>query len=204
MDALRKHERKLGRQMTLAETLLKVESVMKDRGIPLRFAPYRDGMSFTKIWSGDWHGRILKRVRQRGFHTVTQYAGERPGISLLELADEIGPDDIAAAQIRSMLVEEAVRTRAVPRVLRDLFVRELRQSLPQGWKHPVDEEARFEITGALAHWEAELQDHLEEERAFEAGQDFLNAELPNGWLPEGPDDPVIIAFIDRCLGRAPS
>ena len=25
-----------------------------------------------------------------------------------------------------------------------------------------------------------------------------------GWLPEGPDDPVIIAFVDRCLGRVAS
>lgn len=36
------------------------------------------------------------------------------------------------------------------------------------------------------------------------GQDLLNAELPTGWLPDDPDDPVIIAFVDRCLGRVPS
>jgi hypothetical protein len=161
-------------------------------------------MSFAKTWSGDWHGRILERVQQRGFETVTQYADEHPGVSLIVLADELGPDDIAAAQIRSILVEEAIRTRTVPRVLRDLFVRELRQALPHGWKYPLDDASRSEVAGALADWETELQAHLDEERVFKAGQELLNAELPTAWLPEGPDDPVIIAFVDRCLGRVPS
>ena len=166
-------------------------------------------MSFEKIWSGDWHGRILERVHQRGFETVTQYVGERPGVSLLVLATELGPDDVAAAQIRSILVEEATRTRTVPRALRDLFVRELRQSLPAGWKYPLDDASRCDVAGALATWRTELkvEDHLDcfdDAMTFKAGQDLMKAELPTGWLPEGPDDPVIIAFVDRCLGRTPS
>lgn len=166
-------------------------------------------MSFKKAWSGDWHGRIRERVHQRGFETVTQYLSERPGVSLLVLAKELGVDDVAAVQIRSILVEEAIRTRAVPRALRDLFVRELHYALPQGWKHPLDDTARSEVSGALARWQTELEitDHLDcfnDEMTFEAGQDLMNTEFPTGWLPEGPDDPVIVAFVDRCLGRAPS
>jgi hypothetical protein len=161
-------------------------------------------MSYAKTWSGDWHGRIVERVQERGFATVTQYAGEHPGVSLIDLAGDLGPDDVAGAQLRSILVEEAVRTGTVPRVLRDLFVRELRQSLPQGWASPLDEDSRSRIAGALASWETELAAHLDEDLAFTAGQDFLNAELPTAWLPAGPDDPVIAAFVDRCLGRRPS
>lgn len=161
-------------------------------------------MSFEKTWSGDWHGRILERVRQRGFENVTQYASAHAGVSLLLLADELGPDDIAAAQLRSMLVDEAIHTHSVPYVLRDLFARELRAVLPKGWKCPLDEESRSEIIGALVRWETELKEHLDNRATFTAGQDFLNAELPTGWLPVGPDDPVITAFVDRCLGRAPS
>lgn len=166
-------------------------------------------MSFEKTWSGDWRDRILDRVHQRGFETVTQYVGERPGVSLLVLAKELGPDDVAAAQIRSILVEEAIRTRTVPRALRDLFVRELRESLPGGWTYPLDDASRCEVAGALATWRTELkvEDHLDcfdDEATFNAGQDLMNVELPTGWLPAGPDDPVIIAFVDRCLGRAPS
>jgi hypothetical protein len=161
-------------------------------------------MSFEKTWSGDWHSRILARVRQRGFENVTQYANARVGASLLVLADELGPDDIAAAQLESMLVEEAIRTNSIPRALRDLFVRRLRAGLPEGWKHPLDEKSRFEVAGALADWKSEIKGHLDEDRTFAAGQALLNAELPPGWLPDGPDDPIIVAFVDRCLGRAPS
>lgn len=161
-------------------------------------------MSFGKTWSGDWHSRILERVRLRGFETITQYTNDRVGVSLLVLAAELGPDDVAAAQLRSMLVDEAVRTNTVPRVLRDLFVRELRAALPQGWTHPLDDESRSRVIGALARWETELEEHLEEELTFTAGRGLLNTELPTGWLPEGPDDPVIVSFVDRCLGRAPS
>ena len=96
-------------------------------------------MSFAKIWSGDWHGRVLERVRQRGFETVTQYASERPGVSLIVLADELGSEEIACAQLRLLLVEEAIRTGTVPRVLRDLLVRELHYALPHGWKYPLDD-----------------------------------------------------------------
>jgi hypothetical protein len=166
-------------------------------------------VSFEKTWSGDWHRRILERVHQCGFETVTQYASERPGISLLVLAQELGPDDVAAVHIRSILVQEAIRTRTVSRALRDLFVRELRESLPGGWKYPLDDASRCLIAGALATWKTELkvEDHLDcfhDEMTFKAGQDLMNAELPTGWLPEGPDDPVIVAFVDRCLGRVPS
>lgn len=166
-------------------------------------------VSFARTWSDDWHGCILERVRQRGFDTVTQYVGERPGVSLVVLADELGPDDVAATQIRSLLVEEAIRACTVPRVLRDLFVRELHYALPQGWKCPLDDSAQSEVAGALARWETELEvthhlDCFDSEMTFKAGQDLMTAELPEGWLPDGPDDPVIVAFVDRCLGRIPS
>jgi len=135
-------------------------------------------MSYEKTWSGDWHGRILERVRQRGFEDVTQYASARVGVSLLVLADELGPDDIAAAQLRSMLVDEAIRTNTVPRVLRDLFVRELRASLPEGWKHPLDDASRSEVAGAIADWHSEIKGHLDDdESTFPAGQALLTAIL---------------------------
>ena len=161
-------------------------------------------MSSRRTWSGDWHGRILERVRLWGFETVTQYADDRVGVSLVVLAAELGPEDVAAAQLRSMLVEEAIRTGTIPRVLRDLFVRELREALPRGWTHPLDDASRAEVTGAIASWETEVEEHLDHELTFAAGQALLAAELPDGWLPDGPDDPVIVAFVDRCLGRLPA
>ena len=161
-------------------------------------------MSYAKTWAGDWYDRILERVRQRGFDTVTQYVSERPGVSLVVLADELGPDDVAGAQLRSILVDEAVRTNTIPRALRDLFVRELCHALPDGWIYPLQGEPRADVAGALARWKVDHQAHLDGSSTFQAGQALLNAELPAGWLPDGPDDPVIVAYVDRCLGRAPS
>lgn len=166
-------------------------------------------MSFAKAWSGDWHGRIVERVNQRGFATLMQFAGECPGVSLWALAHELGPEDVAAVQIRSVLVDEAVKMRMVPHVLRDLLVRELRSALPTGWRSPLDEHARYQVGGALASWKAELtiEDQLhcfDDDMTFEAGQRLLDAELPDGWLPEGPSDPIIVVFVERCLGHAPS
>jgi hypothetical protein len=166
-------------------------------------------VSYARTWSGDWHSRILERVQQRGFETVTQYASARPGVSLIALADELGSGEIAATQIRSLLVEEAIRTHTIPHVLCDLLVRELHYALPPGWKYPLDDEARSKVARALARWETELQithhlDCFNDEMTFKAGQDLIDAEFPTGWLPKGPDDPVIVAFVERCLGRAPS
>ncbi len=159
---------------------------------------------YQKTWSGDWHARILERVRRLGFDTVTQYAADRVGISLVNLAKELGSDDVAGIQVMHMLLEEAIRTNTVPRLLRDLLIRELRQALPQGWEYPLSDESRSKVARALGRWEIELKDHLNDEPTFMAGQDLMNAELPMGWLPAGPDDPVIVAFVDRCRGRMPS
>ena len=62
----------------------------------------------------------------------------------------------------------------------------------------------MDLVIAVVQWQGELQAYLDKDRTFRAGKDLQKAELPAGWLPEGPDDPVIVAFVDRCLGRAPS
>ena len=161
-------------------------------------------MAYEKTWSGGWPARILKRVKARGFRSVTEYARRRTGVPLLALARELGADDVAAYQIRCLLIQEALRSKAIPRMARDLFERELRKALPEGWQQPLDDATRFEVVGAISGWYAELQDHLDHTATMAAGKELLNVELPAGWLPEGPDDPVIVAFVGRCLGRAPS
>jgi hypothetical protein len=41
MEKLRQDEQDLGRKLTVAEMMREVEWLMKDRGIPVRFLPYR-------------------------------------------------------------------------------------------------------------------------------------------------------------------
>lgn len=157
-----------------------------------------------KHMAEDWRARVLGRVQQLGFKTVTAYAADRVGISLVNLAEELGSEDVAGIQVMWMLVEEASRYHTVPRALRDLVVRGLREVLPRGWRHPLDDDARVRVAGALSRWATELQPHLDITLTLKASKDLLNAELPTGWLPDGPDDPIIVAFVERCLGRVPS
>ena len=43
MDRLREREQQLGRRLTVAEIMRRIESLMRDRRIPIRFVPYREG-----------------------------------------------------------------------------------------------------------------------------------------------------------------
>ncbi|MGN6110850.1 MAG: NUDIX hydrolase [Kofleriaceae bacterium] len=156
-------------------------------------------MSFEKTWSGDWRARIQERVRQRGFSNVTQYAAGRIGVSLLDLANELGSEDVAAAQIRRLLIDESMSAKSIAKTARDLLARELLTVLPLGWTNPLDETTRSEVAGATARWHTELEDYLEEDATSTALREFLNAQLPEGWRPTNPDDPTIVALVDRSL-----
>ncbi|HWO24245.1 MAG TPA: hypothetical protein VNO30_36125 [Kofleriaceae bacterium] len=129
---------------------------------------------------------------------------DRVGVYLVELAKELGSDDVAGIQVKYMLLEEAIRTNTVPRLLRDLLVRELRHGIPEGWQYPPDDASRSRVARTIGRWEIDLKDHLDEDATLVASQDLMEAELPVGWLPDGPDDPIIVAFVDRCRGRMPS
>jgi hypothetical protein len=146
----------------------------------------------------------MERVHGRGFQTVAQYLGERPGVSLIVLAAELGPGDIEAGQLRAILIEDAIRTHTLPHALRDLIDRELRRALPQGWPSRRDKATRVALCEVIASWQYDVKKHLDGWTRIQAAQALMDAELPAGWLPQGPDDPVLIAYVDRCLGRSPS
>lgn len=156
-------------------------------------------MSFETTWSKDWHTRVEDRVRQRGFSSVTQYAQNRIGVPLLELADELGPDDIAAAQITLLLIEEALRAGDIRNAARDLLVRQLRVALPAGWSNPLNESTRSEVAGAIADWYSDLEDYIDRDNMRAAGRELLAAQLPLGWRPAAPDDAIVATFVDRCM-----
>ena len=126
-------------------------------------------------------------------------------MSLLALAQAARTDDVAAVQVMCMLLEEAIRTNTLTRLLRDLFERELRKALPEGWKQPLDDTTRYRSLARSSGWYSELPGSPRSRCYHGSGKEVsLSAELPAGWLPDGPDDPVIITFVDRCFGRAPS
>ncbi|KFA89459.1 hypothetical protein [Archangium violaceum] len=151
-------------------------------------------MTDGRAWEGNIKARLYERVRERGYDSLTAFAEARPTASLLALADELGPDDIAAVQVFSGLVAEAERSHKVTRLVRGQLVRELSLRLPNGWPAVLDDENRLKVAVALARWSAYTPE-THEERAKKIGDALLATPPPPGWLPRGPDDELLLTLL---------
>ena len=147
-------------------------------------------MSEGHAWRGHWKTRLYERVRERGYDSLTAFAEARPAVPLYLLADELGKDDVAAVQVLSGLFAEAEQRNQVTRFVRDVLVRELSESLPNGWPAVLDEEARLEIAIALGSWTAYTPE-THKERARQVSHALLTTPPPPGWRPLGPDDELL-------------
>ena len=147
-------------------------------------------MTDGRSWQGNWKARLYERVRERGFNSLTAFADARPAVPLVELAEELGKDDVAGVQVLSGLFAEAEQRRQVTRLVRDVLVRLLAQSLPNGWPAVMDDGNRFLVAKALGTWSAYIPDAYEE-RAAQARAAFRANPPPAGWRPLGPDDELL-------------
>ncbi|NBD12440.1 NUDIX hydrolase [Corallococcus silvisoli] len=147
-------------------------------------------MSVGDAWRGNIKARLYERVRARGYDTLTAFADARPAVPLFALADELGNDDVAAVQVLSGLLAEAEQRKQVTRFVRDVLVRLLSQSLPNGWPAVLDDANRFKVAKALGSWSAYTPE-THEERARRAGDVLLSNPPPAGWRPLGPDDELL-------------
>jgi len=95
-------------------------------------------MSDGNPWQGNWVARLCERVRERGYDSLTAFAEARPTASLVTLAEELGPDDVAGVQ---------VFTGAALAAGSDLHYVPLRVPARPGGLHPG--EARGRLPGPL-------------------------------------------------------
>lgn len=144
-------------------------------------------MSEGGAWGGNWLVRLRERVRDRGYDSVTAFAEARPTASLVELAEELGKDDIAGVQIFQVLVDEAERSHKVTRLVRGTLVRMLWELIPDGWPVVMDDANRLEIAMAFGLW-ASHTPITHKERADQVMAALWATPPPPGWLPRGPDD----------------
>jgi hypothetical protein len=147
-------------------------------------------MSDGRAWQGNVKARLYERVRERGYDSLTAFANARPTASLVALADELGKDDIAGVQVLSGLLAEAEQRNQVTRFVRDVLVRMLSQSLPDGWPAVLDDANRFKIAKALGRWFAYTPE-THKERVDQASDALLATPPPPGWRPLGPDDELL-------------
>jgi hypothetical protein len=149
-------------------------------------------------WQGDWEKRVYDRVLELDFSSVTAFADSRPTASLKELARELGRDkDVAALQLERLLRREARDTGRVHRFARAALVREVHEYFPQGWMR--GETLDFNRASVWAEWVSRLGE--EHRAAAESVWDRLKQHTPVGWLPSGPDDPIILKAFHE--GRFP-
>ena len=151
-------------------------------------------MTDGRSWQGNWKARLYERVRERGYDSLTAFANARPTASLVELAEELGKDDIAGVQVLGGLHVEAERRKQVTRFVRDILVRELWECLPNGWPALPDDQSRFQVAKALGCWFADTPE-THKARVDQASDALLANPPPPGWRPLGPDDELLRALL---------
>jgi hypothetical protein len=150
----------------------------------------------------DWRERLCRELEARGFSSATGYADSQPLASLPELANSLGADEIAAMQLEERLVEEAEGNGTMERCARSLLARDLRQELPEGWQREWNEALEethsplFRKTGVFSSLTMALPElYAPATERIRKAMDA--ATIPLGWLPDGADDPILVAVFDR-------
>ncbi|NOK22215.1 NUDIX hydrolase [Corallococcus carmarthensis] len=151
-------------------------------------------MADGRSWRGNWQARLYERVRDRGYDSLTAFANARPTASLVELAEELGKDDVAGVQVLSGLFAEAERRNQVTRLVRGVLVRMLSRSLPHGWPAVMDDASRFAVAKALGSWSGYTPDS-HQERADQLMAALRAQPPPPGWRPLGPDDELLLTLL---------
>jgi len=153
-------------------------------------------MTERSAWEGNWPARLRERARERGYNSMTAFAETRPTASLVELAHELGQGDVAGVQVFQMLVDEAERSHQLTRLVRGTLVRELWESIPEGWPADLSVEGqdRIKVAMALGTWSA-FTPVTHEERVKQASAALLTNPPPPGWLPKGPDDELLLTLL---------
>jgi hypothetical protein len=145
-------------------------------------------------WEGNWKVRLYERVRELGYDSLTAFADARPAVPLHALAEELGKDNVAGVQVLSALIAEAEQRKQVTRCVRDVLVRMLSQSLPDGWPAVLDDANRFAVAKAFGRWFAYTPE-THKERADQVMDELLATPPPPGWRPLGPDDELLRALL---------
>jgi hypothetical protein len=132
--------------------------------------------------------RIRERVRAKGFASLLDFTETRPTATFLDLANDLGVEDVAAVQIEWLLKDEALERNCFERFARASLVREMYEQLPQGWG--IGENVEYRRASVCAKWCRTLGSEYDHAtgRVFDA---LEAANPPVGWLPAGADDPII-------------
>ncbi|AGC41536.1 hypothetical protein MYSTI_00177 [Myxococcus stipitatus DSM 14675] len=147
-------------------------------------------MTDGHAWRGNWKVRLYERVHERGYSSLTAFAEARPTASMVSLAEELGPDDVAGVQVFSGLVAEAERSHRLTRLVRAQLVRELHSYLPDGWPTELVGDDRFKVARSLAGWYSFTPD-THQEQVDRVSDALMANPPPPGWRPLNSEDELL-------------
>ena len=146
-------------------------------------------------WHRDPQGFLDRRLRERGL-TVQQFLAARPGQSWNHLVHYFD-EPMAPIQLMAYEQEAAAKGQWLDWYARDALARALGEHLPDGWQFRgrVRGEMDYPTARALSDWSAimSILGDACHERARQVADRLERAGLPLGWLPDGPEDPLLVA-----------
>jgi hypothetical protein len=149
-------------------------------------------MSNTKSWQGDWYRRVLDGVASAGFPSVMAFAAGHPTWTYRQLAEALGPD-IVPVHVEWIERKEAMDTDRFRDFAASNLVRTLRECMPEGWGR--GDKPDFRVAHSFGTWGASLGANYPDDIVLGAAAALKKSSVPTGWLPTGPDDPLIVAAL---------
>lgn len=148
-------------------------------------------------WSQESLGRIDQAIQTLGFANLSQFLALVPARPYGEISKQLG--DVAPIQIIAVQFQEAKAAGRIRDAAKDSLCRNLVEQLPNGWQK--GENADWQTVRALSSWTSEIQvtGECEELKStlLNVAKCLREVPPPTGWIPTGPDDPIIGAAFDK-------
>ena len=143
----------------------------------------------------DWPDRVGRLVRAMGYPDLQSLLAARPAATYEEVANEIG-HDVAPIQVFVVQFKEAKLANAVREAAMDALAREVMDEFPEGWG--IAERADYRRASALGNWISSIIVSGDCSACGDRLRKLAHSfRPPAGWIPTGPDDPVIRAAFDE-------
>lgn len=146
-------------------------------------------------WAQDWPSNVTQAVQSLGYCDLTDFLQSMPAKPYSAVVATL-KSRFAPAQIVSVQYREARQSGTVRNAAKDALCRHIVKRLPEGWSQK--ENAEYERVSALVDWSTEMQvtgGCSELEGLLKTFRRSFTA--PEGWIPTGPDDPVITEAFDK-------
>ncbi len=145
------------------------------------------------LWEPGWEERLSAAILAKGYGSVLELLKVNPAITYADLTGVIGIP-FAEVQLQYLANEEAVREGCLFWVARDIFARKVVEHFPEGWR--IGDAYESPRLSCLGDWGSTVLWATDEPSVRQAVMGITRSishdPPPPGWMPAGPDDPLIV------------